>query len=105
MAYKNILFFGSDSVSLNVLRQLKQSKFGDPYIYKLKVVCPPLSHPKTPLAELHNFKKLKDIKTFFEFKNKTQWGDFRNKLKEEDFDIGVVASFGHMIPSDIVDHF
>lgn len=46
---KKILFFGSDLISLNTLRIIKQ------HSNSISIVCPPYKKPRTPLAELHDF--------------------------------------------------
>jgi methionyl-tRNA formyltransferase len=54
---------------------------------------------------LHKYIQDIDVPKFYEFHNKEQWPDFLAKLKEDPHDIGVVASFGHMIPGSVIDEF
>jgi len=46
-----LVVFGSDLVSLRVLSKLHESR----HFPSIKLVCPPLKKPRTPLASLHAY--------------------------------------------------
>ena len=98
---KRLLFFGSDLVSFKVLGNLSKSK-----VARITVVCPPLKKPRTPLATLHQLIKQQSLAVVHEFQSKpSDWHEIDEYLKRQPYDIGVVASFGHMIPDYIIDRF
>lgn len=36
---------------------------------------------------------------------KTKWNELTEIIKEKSYDFGVIASFGHMIPNQVIDAF
>lgn len=46
-----LVVFGSDLISLRVLSKLQESN----HFPSIKIVCPPLKKPRTPLASLHAY--------------------------------------------------
>jgi hypothetical protein len=58
---KKVLFFGSDTISLNTLKIIRK------HIPQLSIVLPPLAKPRTPLADLHKFVKEENVWNFYEF--------------------------------------
>jgi len=67
---KNVLYFGSDLVSVMTLHSL-MSRAKD-HAFKLKVVCPPYTKPRTPLAELHKYLDQNNIPIQFTFGGKEE---------------------------------
>jgi methionyl-tRNA formyltransferase len=95
-----ILYFGSDLVSVMTLRSmLSKTKFD------LGVVAPPYKRPRTPLAEFHKFLDERNVPLSFNFGPEKNWSGLKQTVESENFEIGVIASFGHMIPESIIDSF
>lgn len=82
------------------------------------MVVPPFEKPRTPLADLYSFLNHKEIPIDFTFsfrksnnpdatwlRKRLVWEGLRDKILKEQYDIGVIASFGHMIPSYIINAF
>ena len=60
------------------------------------------------MYEFHKFARAQQVPFFFEstFKAKDEdWDMLKEKLEDESFDIGVIASFGKMVPDRIIDAF
>ncbi|TNV77183.1 hypothetical protein FGO68_gene11837 [Halteria grandinella] len=99
-----LLFFGSDLISQRVLTKLHNNR---QVISQMQAVVPPSKKPRTPLHDLHTYIKKSEIPVFQEFGKGTKqmWSDLEGKLLADQHDIGIVASFGHMIPDSIIDKF
>ena len=69
-------------------------------------MCPPFKKPRTPLSDLHDFIRANNLPILYEFgtQGPEEWVKLDNKLKGAQVDFGIVASFGHMIPGNIIDH-
>lgn len=106
---KKCLFFGSDNVSTCAMRSLLKNRQN----ISLSAVAPPYSRPKTPLAEFHKLLDENQINLEYEFPSTKvdsaqkleNWTKLGNTITEKEFDIGVIASFGHMIPDHIIESF
>ena len=75
---------------------------------RIKLLGPPVpKNRRLALYDFHMFAQGKAIPFFFEstFKDKTEWSSLRERLSADRFDIGVIASFGKMVPDEIIDAF
>ena len=90
-----ILLLGSDAVSHYTLKSMLAKNKN--LVSRLQVLCPPAtSNPNTPLSVFHNYLKEQEIRvTSF-----TGHWHIDHECK-----IGIVASFGHMVPAEIIDSF
>jgi methionyl-tRNA formyltransferase len=103
-----VLFFGNDEISLHSLFKLYEESFkDDAVVKKLAVVTTPLENKKSFQAIFHKFlndKKIEkfelNIKTPEDLKN--SWHNISKLIQEKDFEIGIVASFGRMIPATVI---
>ena len=111
VAIRNILFFGTDSFSLQTLKSLNdwinqekqnnsKSKFtkceNDRHKITRLVVC--TSQMKDLIQPVKIYADQNKLEVY-------QWPLDPDVIKDEGFDIGVVASFGHLIPKKIIDAF
>ena len=102
----NILFFGNDAISLPTLIKLyEETRKGMNVVKKLSVLTTPCLNSKSPQSALHTFIDNKQINKFELIKNKFEWEHLLDKLKEDTYDIGIIASFGKMIPDQLIDYF
>lgn len=81
------MFFGSDDFSLASLKEIFKSQ--NELVNKLQVVT--LAHKKNPVRQ-------------FAENNKIDVQEWPPKLTDP-FDLGVVVSFGRLIPAEIINHF
>lgn len=79
---------------------------------QLQAVCPPFRKPKTPLASFHSLLDHSEVSVLRAFpkvrtkdEKKALWLELEEQIEVEQFDIGVIASFGHMIPDSVIDSF
>ena len=75
----------------------------------INVVAPPFKRPKTPLGQFYKLLGDNDFKVKFEFasgeqKNKN-WTNLEDMITAESYDIGIIASFGHMVPNNVIEAF
>jgi len=101
----NVLFFGNDEISLPSLDKLIQiSKNINSPIEKLTVVTTPNDNKKSTQGIFHKFLNSKEItKIYLDKKNlNISWIDLEKTIKEEKYNIGLIASFGQMIPKEII---
>ncbi|XP_033108122.1 methionyl-tRNA formyltransferase, mitochondrial-like [Anneissia japonica] len=92
-----ILFFGTDSFSLESLKVLNENRRENGLVDTLRVVC------SSKYVKLRN--KLKEVSPVWSYvrDNHLQlepWPIDVQNLKE--FDVGVLSSFGHLIPADVL---
>ncbi|KAI8790458.1 methionyl-tRNA formyltransferase, mitochondrial [Biomphalaria glabrata] len=90
-----ILFFGTDEFSLKILESLNENRLSHS---KHKVVdCLHIVHPnvKNPSPVLR-YAALSDLSGF-------EWPT--NNIQTNAYDVGVLASFGHLIPKKVIDAF
>lgn len=104
----NILFFGNDDISFPTLAKLYEEMHNENSIIKsLGVVTTPLENKKSFQAGFHKFINDKNIfKVELNVKSKDNlkdsWRELTNVIQEKKYDIGIVASFGRMIPGTII---
>lgn len=107
---QRVLFFGTDKFALRTLAELHRlSRSPDSAVAAVEVVCPPprgrkrgaqVALPVRSYAEEHDI----PVHTFPDPTNTTEkWGLL--PAISAGFDLGVVVSFGHLIPSDIITAF
>jgi methionyl-tRNA formyltransferase len=90
-----ILLLGSDAVSHFTVKSILATN--RTISSRLEVLCrPPTSNSKTPLSQFHKYLKEESIKvTPF-----TGSWEINHSCQ-----IGIIASFGHMVPSNFIDSF
>ena len=104
----NLLFFGNDEISLPTLYKIYEESFkDDSVVLKLAVVTTPLENKRSFQGIFHKFLAEKNIqKIELSIKTpedlKASWRNLNNIIKENNFEIGIVASFGRMIPGSII---
>lgn len=101
----NILFFGNDEISLPSLERLSSIyRNSESPIKKLTVVTTPNDNKKSTQGIFHKFLTSKNLDlVYLDKKNlENSWKDLENKISEEDFNIGLIASFGQMIPENVI---
>lgn len=104
-SYK-VLFFGTDRFALRVLQELN-TKCGLPGtgIGDLEVVCPPQRGRRkgaSTVSPVRSYSESEEL-TLHTFPNNGDWSPLPEIASG--FDIAVVVSFGHLIPSDVVSAF
>jgi len=100
----NILFFGTDSVSLASLSALYENRghfWGGRVVSHIEVVCPPAKRGAEP-SPIFAFAKQKGITTHQPVSIE-EWKVPSLATSGTPFDLGVVVSFGYFIPSHILD--
>lgn len=100
-----ILFFGNDEVSLPSLEKLYEySLKNDSLIDKITTVTTPSENKKSTQAIFHKFLTLKNCdKILLDKKDLTNsWLNLQNKIIAEKYNLGLIASFGLMIPKDVI---
>ncbi|XP_046963050.1 methionyl-tRNA formyltransferase, mitochondrial isoform X1 [Vanessa cardui] len=91
--YYKVLFFGSDLISLKSLQRVNQFKKSENLIKQLDLVTANSSKNKTLIekyAQMENIKLL-------------QWPNLN--INHNEYDIGVIVAFGHLIKDDILNKF
>ena len=101
-----VLFFGSDRVSTLTLQSLLKRSSN----LKFHAISPPATRSKTPLAEFHKTCEENNITVtsfhrYSEREDKNKQWDELSAMIDGKFDFGVIASFGQMIPSRVIDAF
>ena len=61
---KKILFFGSDKVTKFTLQSFLNCNKNN---YNVEIICPPLTKPRTPLAELYEYLENQKIPIKYQF--------------------------------------
>ena len=103
-----VLFFGNDEISLPTLLKIYEESYKDSScILDIGVVTTPLENKKSLQAMFHKFLNDKNITRYeLNIKSdsclKSSWRDLVESIAEKKYDIGVVASFGRMIPGSII---
>jgi methionyl-tRNA formyltransferase len=103
-----ILFFGNDDISLPTLMKIYEEMYKDESVIdSLGVVTTPLENKKSFQAGFHKF--LNDKKIIkYELNVKTKenlkssWKELVDDILHNKYDIGMVASFGKMIPGSVI---
>ncbi|EGC29509.1 hypothetical protein DICPUDRAFT_84478 [Dictyostelium purpureum] len=100
----NILFFGTDNVSLPILKALNENKTtrGD-IVKELQVVCP----KSKKREEVESYSIQNNIKITHPDEEKGMKG-FQvptTESNQQPFDLAVVVSFGHFIPKSVLSQF
>lgn len=101
----NLLFFGNDEISLASLEKLHDnSTKSDTLINKLTVITTPNENKKSTQGIFHKFLQMKNIEKVYLDKNdlKNSWLELEKKILLEKYNIGLIASFGQMIPKEII---
>jgi methionyl-tRNA formyltransferase len=104
----SILFFGNDEISLNTFLKLYEEKYKEDSIIKdINVITTPLEQKKSTQGLFHKFLIDKNIKkTELNVKSeeglKQSWREINEMLKMGSYNLGLVASFGKMIPGSII---
>ena len=104
----NVLFFGNDEISLPTAAKLYEDSFSDDSVVKsIGVVTTPVKNKKSTQSIFHRFLDEKRIEKY-ELNIKTKetlkgsWREIINTIKEKDYNIGIIASFGKMLPGSII---
>ena len=107
----NVLFFGNDEISLPTAAKLYENSFSDDtLINSLGVVTTPVKNKKSTQSIFHRFiddKRIQKYELDISSKDslKTSWRGLRDWIREHQYNIGVIASFGKMIPGSVVTSF
>lgn len=88
----NIMFFGTDEFAVQSLASLHQEFLGGGCVKELEVTCLPM---KTLVPAVAKYAKENDLKLH-------SWPP---DIPEKKFDLGVVASFGKLIPEKVISSF
>ncbi|XP_059488913.1 methionyl-tRNA formyltransferase, mitochondrial [Neocloeon triangulifer] len=88
----SVVFFGSDNFALSSLQMLHQELISGHYVRNLSVVC---AYMKCPVAQYSIENKLNII----------PWKPHIEDLQRDKPEIGLVVSFGHLIPQSIISAF
>jgi methionyl-tRNA formyltransferase len=103
-----ILFFGNDDISLPTLMKIYEEMYKDESIVEsLGVVTTPLENKKSFQAGFHKFlndKKINKYELNVKTKEnlKSSWRELVEDISEKKYDLGLVASFGKMIPGSVI---
>jgi len=101
----NLLFFGNDEISLPSLEKLyDNSTKTDTLINKLTVVTTPNENKKSTQGIFHKFLQMKNVEKIYLDKKdlKNSWLELEKQISAEKYNLGLVASFGQMIPKEII---
>ncbi|XP_071941566.1 methionyl-tRNA formyltransferase, mitochondrial-like [Antedon mediterranea] len=94
-----ILFFGTDSFSLETLKLLNENRKKDGLVCELQVVC-----ASKFVKVRRKLKQVSPVWTYVQDNDlKTIPWPVVDKQSLKGFDVGVLSSFGHLIPSDVLD--
>ncbi|GFO43415.1 methionyl-tRNA formyltransferase, mitochondrial [Plakobranchus ocellatus] len=92
-----VLFFGTDEFSVSTLQALNEDRLFAPNESKL-VELLHIVHPRTKKpSPVMKYAALHDLRGYI-------W-PLKNLNKDQEYDVGVLASFGHLIPSRLVKAF
>ncbi|VVD02890.1 unnamed protein product, partial [Leptidea sinapis] len=89
----NALFFGSDAIALNSLQKVNKFRKTENIINRLDLVTANNSINKSTIEK---FAMSEDI-------NLLTWSNLH--LKENEYDIGLIVAFGHLIKKEVLDKF
>ncbi|XP_061377418.1 methionyl-tRNA formyltransferase, mitochondrial isoform X1 [Danaus plexippus] len=92
-SYYNVLFFGSDVIGLNCLREIDKIRKNENLIRRLDLVTANSSKNKNAIekyAETNNMRIL-------------HWPNLN--INEGEYDIGLIVAFGHLIKADVLKKF
>ena len=104
----NVLFFGNDEVSLPTAAKLYEESFSDNSIIKsLGIVTTPLKNKKSTQSIFHKFINDKRIEKYelnitSNESLKNSWREINQKIKENQYNVGIIASFGRMLPGSVI---
>lgn len=100
-----VTFFGSDLFSLETLKKLN-NLYKQSYIYKLNVVTSADSkiNNKNKVIEFCDRQNI-EFHYWNDIKIKQDCGKFTYENLLSEFNLGLVASFGHIIPSRLINIF
>ncbi|CAH2105435.1 unnamed protein product [Euphydryas editha] len=89
----NVLFFGSDLISLKSLQKVNQFRKSDKIIKKLDLVTANSSKNKTIIEKYAQTENIKLL----------QWPNL--DIRTNEYDIGIIVAFGHLIKEDVLNKF
>ncbi|XP_029212080.2 methionyl-tRNA formyltransferase, mitochondrial-like isoform X1 [Acropora muricata] len=104
-----ILFFGTDRFAISPLKALvENSRASGSIVRQVDVVCPPERRRKKIIKDSQFLDTVRDFSLnhnipIYYWLGKEGW-DADNKPASQ-YDIGIVASFGHLIPNHVLDMF
>lgn len=104
----NVLFFGNDEISLPTAAKIYENSFSDDtLINSLGIVTTPVKNKKSTQSIFHRFiddKRIQKYELDISSKDslKTSWRDLKDWIRQHQFNIGVIASFGKMIPGSVI---
>lgn len=100
----NLLFFGNDEISLPSLDKIYSIKKNNALIDRLTIVTTPNDNKKSTQGVFHKYLNSRNFDMIYLDRNNinNSWKELEKKIKEEKFNIGIIASFGKMIPKDII---
>lgn len=104
----NVLFFGNDEISLPTAAKLYEDSFSeDPVVKSIGVVTTPVKNKKSTQSIFHRFLDEKRIEKYELNINsketlKSSWREIINTIKEKEYNIGIISSFGKMLPGSII---
>ncbi|KAF4522726.1 hypothetical protein B566_EDAN010933 [Ephemera danica] len=87
-----ILFFGTDDFAMESLKMLYSEMKSRRLVQELSIICAQSKSPVSRFGLKHDLKLI-------------NWKPSVNEILETRADIGLVASFGHLIPSQIISAF
>lgn len=105
----NVLFFGNDIISMPTIAKLYEESYNPNSVIKnVAVVTTPVERTKSTQGIFHRFINEKKMdKIYLNVKEdesglRESWRNVVNYIKENSYDIGVIASFGKMIPGSVI---
>jgi len=100
-----LLFFGNDEISLPSLEKLYENSIkSESLIDKLTVITTPNDNKKSTQGIFHKYLQMRNINKIYLDKkdlNKS-WESLNKTIKNDKYDLGLIASFGNMIPKEII---
>ncbi|XP_050343932.1 methionyl-tRNA formyltransferase, mitochondrial [Nymphalis io] len=91
--YYNVLFFGSDLISLKSLQKVNQFKKSENLIKQLDLVTANSSKSKTIIEKYAHTENIQLL----------QWPNLN--IINNEYDIGIIVAFGHLIKDDVLNKF
>ena len=108
-ATKSILFFGTDNFSLQTLKSLNKwiSKLKAPSSTSIEPITEANPNVRLAVCTMQMKDLVQPVKVYAEKNNLKvyQWPPDPTVIRNEGFDIGIVASFGHLIPKKLITAF
>jgi len=107
----NLLFFGNDEISLPSLAKIYEEFHKDDSILKeIGVITTPAESKRSGQSIFHKFLDEKKIEKFqlsikTEDNLKNSWRQAINMIKEKEYNIAIIASFGKMLPGNLISQF